>query len=98
MKVQLSHYSVQSANSYFMKNWYLETSDDLINWTTIHTKSNCGDLKGSKRTSTYSVQSHEFSRYVRYRHEGPCWSDSQDLSIQTIEFYGNLQNFTPKST
>ena len=97
MKVQLSHYSIQSANNYFMKNWYLETSDDLIHWTTIHTKSNCGDLNGSQLTSTYSVQSHEFSRYVRYRHEGPCWSDSsKDLSIQTIEFYGNLQNFTPK--
>ena len=51
----------------------------------------------SESSTDDSVQSHEFSRYVRYRHEGPCWSNSsKDLSIQTIEFYGNLQNFTPK--
>lgn len=99
MKVQLSHDSIQSSNIYFLKNWFLETSDDLIHWATIHAKSNSGDLKGSKLASTYSVQSHEFSRYVRYRHEGPCWNaSSNDLSIQTIEFYVNLQNFTPKST
>lgn len=102
MKVQLSHYSVQSASDHFMKNWFLETSDDLIHWVTIDPKRNCANLRGSDFISRYPVKSHEFSRFIRYQHERPSWpsesnQSSQHLCIKNIEFFGKLPNFEPKA-
>lgn len=43
-RVQLSHYSLQSSNNFFMMNWILETSNDLRYWKVIDKRMNCTDL------------------------------------------------------
>lgn len=72
MQIEISDYSVRAADSKktlgFMKNWFLEVSDDGVNWMTISEV-----LKGPNMASFFKVSEKKFSRFCRIRHTGEFW-------------------------
>ncbi|KAK8896156.1 hypothetical protein M9Y10_014050 [Tritrichomonas musculus] len=77
MQIEISDYSVRAADSTktlgFMKNWFLEVSDDGVNWRTISEHTNSEVLKGPNMASFFKVSEKKFSRFCRIRHTGEFW-------------------------
>lgn len=71
----------------------METSDDGEDWTQIDEHSNYGGLNGCSITQTFAVSPKNASRYCRLRCIGKYFGcgDDNSLVIESIEFYGRLE-------
>lgn len=96
MRVKISNYSIKSPykdpnSNYQMKSWVLESSNDGSSWKIIDRQDNCSSINGKLLTSTFKSTMNEFSRFIRYRQTDKNWGNDQYLTINSLEFYGSLQ-------
>ena len=91
-----THYAIRSSyyglNSYHLKGWVIEVSNDNNKWTEIDEVNDCQYLNGSRLFHTFKItkeQTNEY-RYFRIRQPGKSWGNSDQLVFESIEIYGTL--------
>lgn len=96
MKVELSNYTIKSCKNDpdhgNIKNWVIEISDDGNSWIQIDEHSHYSELNGPLITKSFKVSTKQFSRYIRFRHNGEYYGffNRWHLGLKSIEFYGAL--------
>lgn len=90
MSVEISSYSVKSSSNSLghIKNWVIEISNDNENWTVIDTETDAEEMDCPSAVRNYKVLENKFSRYCRFRHNGPYWGHHPNDGINStyIEF------------
>lgn len=96
-KIILKNYTIRSFNSRDghpnLRSWVIEASSDGYNWEVIAEENDCQFLNGSNFTHTFSINKlddeKEFN-FIRLKQTGPNYSETFDLALSAIEFYGYL--------
>ena len=94
-KVKINGYSLKSANygqnSYHLKNWVIEGSNDRSTWTEIDRKENNYDLNGRNYQKYYPISqlTDEF-QFIRIRNIGKNHANNNYLMLTNFEFYGEI--------
>ena len=95
MEIEISKYTIKSC-SYepyegHIKNWVIEISNNLNDWTVIDEHVNSNELNDYDAVETFSVAQLKFARYCRFRHTGDYWGYNDfAMGLSSIEFYGRL--------
>lgn len=106
-QIQLTSYSIKSnrnnhPDSFNLRNWAIDVSDDGKNWIDIDNHINDPSLDGQLITFNFVIKKQEikFHRFVRLRQTGDSWSPSKNPNyfwFYFIEFFGKIKIPAKKS-
>ena len=90
IRVNVKNYTLK-CQSYYLKSWVLEASDDPSNFIPIDEENECKELNGAYKLSTFNTKHDQFQRYIRLRMTDTNWNGNFYLSLNQIIFYGFVQ-------
>jgi E3 ubiquitin-protein ligase HECTD1 len=96
MQIKVTHYSIRTrrdANNGHLRFWILEGSQDGLSWVTIDDRQNDTSLNSEGAISTFSISQNfqKAFRQVRLRQTGKNTSGTDNLIVNSIEFFGVLK-------
>ena len=93
-QVFLTGYSLRAhnwgLNSYHLKSWVLEGSQDGEKWATIDEHSDSNALNGPMKCHTWKVKKTLPFRYIRLRQKDKNAADNNHLTLHEIELFGAI--------
>jgi hypothetical protein len=93
MRIKLSHYSLRSQSTddkNFLRSWVLEGSLEGQSWIELDRHENNSALTGRGATATFPVSHSSAFQFIRLRQIGKNNSNSDNLELCAIEFFGVL--------
>lgn len=90
------NYSIRSwksgQNSSHPRGWVIEGSNDNNKFEILDEQRDCPFLNGSSITHTFDIENpqNKSFRFLRIRSIMPDWNNTNNLDINSIEFYGGL--------
>lgn len=97
IKILLNGYSIKSgsngSNSYHLRIWVIEVSNDAKKWEIVDSHSNESSLNGAEKFVTYKTEekNNNFYRYIQIRQTDVSLDDSFKSYFRFIEFYGKMK-------
>lgn len=95
-QIYIEHYTLKTFSTLpgtrHIKSWVLQGSNDKDDWVALDEQINNSDLNGVNKCKTFACKSVQNpQRYIRLLNLGPNHSGTNELYIQNIEFYGQLE-------
>jgi hypothetical protein len=101
MRVAVTHYFLRSAhydeNTYHLRSWVIEVSDDEKQWKEIDRRENQDCLNGPNRVCAFEVPLIVDARFVRIRQTGTNGSGYRYLIVRAFELFGGLSIHDPST-
>jgi hypothetical protein len=92
LRIEPTHYTIRTwnaiPNSYHLKSWAVEGSDDGASWTEIDQRENNSDLNDRLAVKTFAIARSESFRRIRLRQTGPNHTGDNYLVLNDFEVFG----------
>jgi E3 ubiquitin-protein ligase HECTD1 len=94
--IKLTHYSIRTRRDYsghHLRSWILEGSIDGLKWVKIDDRWNDTSLNSAGAISTFSIAEgfQEEFRMIRLRQMGMNSTNTDELVVNAVEFFGVLK-------
>jgi hypothetical protein len=96
-RIKATHYSIRSrtdGDSYHLRSWVVEGSNNGENWVNLDVQENNCDLTGPGADHTFVVGNPDICHNIRIRQTGSNSSNTHHLIVKSIEFFGTLLRAT----
>jgi hypothetical protein len=92
LRIEPTHYTIRTSkygpNTFHLKSWAVEGSDDGASWTEIDRRENNSDLNDRSAVKTFAVSRSGSFRMIRLHQTGPTHNGNNVMNLNAFEVFG----------